>query len=331
MRRSTQPMAPRFGPPCCKNTAHNAGDKVSAFNAEIAIAADRDRELPEQGARHAGDEGDRHKHRKQNQRDRKDRTGNLRHRLFGGVAGRELRIFLHDALDVFDDDDRVVDEDADRQHHRQKRNRVGRIAHRQQYREAADDADRHRDRWDQGRAQRSEKQEHHNHNEDECYQQRDQHVLDRVIDKRGRVVIDDVFETGRKTLAQSRHIGAHQLCGRDGIGARREISADRDRRLAIEASLDVLAFRAEFDPCHILDPQQRAVGIGAQYDVAELFRCDEPPLRLDIELELLFARDRPGADAPDRRDDVLRLDCRDNIAGSQLEIVEPLRVQPDSH
>src|SRR5215470_4412062 len=38
MRRSTQPMIPRFGPPCRKNTAHNAGDKVSAFNAEIAIA-----------------------------------------------------------------------------------------------------------------------------------------------------------------------------------------------------------------------------------------------------------------------------------------------------
>ena len=38
MRRNTQPMMPRFGPPCRRNTAHNAGDRVSAFNAEIAIA-----------------------------------------------------------------------------------------------------------------------------------------------------------------------------------------------------------------------------------------------------------------------------------------------------
>src|ERR1700732_2755928 len=37
MRRRTQPIGPRFGPRWRKNTAHNAGDKVSAFNAEISI------------------------------------------------------------------------------------------------------------------------------------------------------------------------------------------------------------------------------------------------------------------------------------------------------
>src|SRR6516162_1151676 len=38
MRRNTQPIGPRLGPPGRRNTAHNAGDKVSAFNAEISIA-----------------------------------------------------------------------------------------------------------------------------------------------------------------------------------------------------------------------------------------------------------------------------------------------------
>src|SRR2546430_13131753 len=38
MRRSTQPIGPRFGPLGRRNTAHSAGDKVSAFNAEISIA-----------------------------------------------------------------------------------------------------------------------------------------------------------------------------------------------------------------------------------------------------------------------------------------------------
>ena len=38
MRRKTQPMTPRLGPPWRRNTAHSAGDKVSAFSAEITIA-----------------------------------------------------------------------------------------------------------------------------------------------------------------------------------------------------------------------------------------------------------------------------------------------------
>src|SRR5215831_8547477 len=38
MRRSTQPIGPRLGPLGRRNTAHSAGDRVSAFNAEIAIA-----------------------------------------------------------------------------------------------------------------------------------------------------------------------------------------------------------------------------------------------------------------------------------------------------
>jgi hypothetical protein len=38
--------------------------------------------------------------------------------------------------------------------------------------------------------------------------------------------------------------------------------------------------------------QHRAVGVGAQDDVAEFLRRAEPPLRLQIELELLVVVDR---------------------------------------
>src|SRR5580693_9475422 len=39
MPPSTRPMMPRRGPVWRRNTAHSAGDKVSAFKAEIIIAA----------------------------------------------------------------------------------------------------------------------------------------------------------------------------------------------------------------------------------------------------------------------------------------------------
>jgi hypothetical protein len=38
IRRSTQPIGPRRVPRCRRNTAHSAGDRVSAFSAEISIA-----------------------------------------------------------------------------------------------------------------------------------------------------------------------------------------------------------------------------------------------------------------------------------------------------
>ena len=44
------------------------------------------------------------------------------------LGDRELGILLDHALDVLDDDDRVVDDDADRQHQRQQRDGVGGIA-----------------------------------------------------------------------------------------------------------------------------------------------------------------------------------------------------------
>ena len=51
-----------------------------------------------------------------------------RHRLLRRLGRREIRFFLHDAFDVLDHDDGVVDEDADRQHHREQRHRIGGIA-----------------------------------------------------------------------------------------------------------------------------------------------------------------------------------------------------------
>ena len=119
--------------------------------------------------------------------------------------------------------------------------------------------------------------------------------------------------------------------GADRIGARRQIEADRDRRLAVEAAFDVLVLRAELDPGDIAHAQQRAVGIGAQHDVAELLRRRQPALRLDVQLELLVVADRARADAADRGLHVLRLDRADHVGRRQLQIVEALGVEPDAH
>ncbi len=92
---------------------------------------DRDGELLEELARDAGDEGDRHEDRQQHQRDRDDCAGDLAHRDPRRVGRAHAGVLGHHALDVLDDDDRVVDDDADREDQREQRDGVQREAERE--------------------------------------------------------------------------------------------------------------------------------------------------------------------------------------------------------
>ncbi len=108
------------------------------------------------------------------------------------------------------------------------------------------------------------------------------------------------------------------------------VDADRGRRRAVEAAVTVLRLCAHFHPRGILDPDHRAIGIGAQNDGGEFLRLGEPPLRLDIDLDLLLGRDRRRADAAQRRLNVLALDGSDDVVRRQIELGQPIRVEPDA-
>ena len=103
-----------------------------------------------------------------------------RHGPLGRFGRRELRMLLHDPLDVLDHHDGVIDHDADGEHHGQQRHRVRRIADRQQRDEGADQADRDRERRDQGRADAAEEQEDDDHDQDERLDQGLLHLVDGV-------------------------------------------------------------------------------------------------------------------------------------------------------
>ena len=97
-------------------------------------------------------------------------------------------MLLHYSLDILDDDNRVVDDDADRQHDRQQRNRVGGVADRVQHNKGADQAHRHRQGRDQRRAQAAEEQVDHEHDKDKRFDQRLLHLVNGLGDKGGRVI-----------------------------------------------------------------------------------------------------------------------------------------------
>ena len=85
------------------------------------------------------------------------------------------------------------------------------------------------------------------------------------------------------------------------------------RELAVEI------LRPDLHPRDVVNAQRRAVGIGAQNDIAELLRRRKTSLRLQVQLELLVVANRPCADAADRRLDTLRTDCSNHIRGRKIE------------
>ena len=191
---------------------------------------DRDghRELAEQLAGNARDEGDRHEDRHQDQRDGDDRRGDFGHGLLGRLGGRQVGIFLHHALDILDHHDGVVDHDADGQHDGQQRHRIGRIADRLERDEGADQADRHGERRDERGADAAEEQKDDEHDEDEGLDQRLLHFVNRVGDEGRRVVGDLPGDVVGKGLFQCGNLLLHRIQRRQRIGARRLV--DRDGR-----------------------------------------------------------------------------------------------------
>ena len=95
----------------------------------------------------------------EHQRDADQRAGDLVHRFARGFFGVEP-FLAHHALDVLDHDDGVVDQHADRQHHREHGERVDAVAEHGERAERAEQNDRHGDGRDDGRAPALQEQEH---------------------------------------------------------------------------------------------------------------------------------------------------------------------------
>jgi len=125
--------------------AHNAGDSVSALIAESNIAtatvtANCRNSTPDMPGNSY------------------DRCSDFAHRLFSRLTGRELGMFFHHPLNVFDHNNGVINHNADRQHYGQQRYRIARIADGEQRDESSNEADRYGKGWYQSGAHTAEEQ-----------------------------------------------------------------------------------------------------------------------------------------------------------------------------
>src|SRR5262245_5726270 len=105
----------------------------------------------------------------------------------------------------FDDDDGVVDDETDRQHQAEQRQRIDREAEQRKDQEGADQRDRHGEQWNERRAESLQEDEHDDDDEDQRFEQRLDDLLDALGHRQRRVERDDVVEVGRKLLLRVFH------------------------------------------------------------------------------------------------------------------------------
>ncbi|EXI75602.1 MAG: hypothetical protein AW07_00913 [Candidatus Accumulibacter sp. SK-11] len=295
---------------------------------------DRDREghreLPVEFPGQPAEEGDRHEDRGQREDDRDHRAAHLAHRLQRRRTWRQT-LLAHDALDVLEDDDGVVDDDADRQHHAEEGQRVDRVAEEVDAGEGAEQ--RHRHRGERNDRRPPALQEEIDDEEDEQHRlgQRLQNFLDRHADEARRVVGNGVAESLGEAWLQLVERLQDALRDRERVGAGRQEDADERRRLAVVAAVELVVARTEFDARDIAETDTRAVRIGANDDRGELRGVGEAPLRGDRVDQILSLADWRLADLAGGELCVLLVDRPRHVAGSQLQLRQSVRLQPDAH
>ena len=247
-------------------------------------ARQREGEFAKQRAGDAGDEADRRIDRGERDRHRDDRQRDLVRALDRRVERRHAVFDM--AVDVLDDDDRVVDHETDAEHERQQRQQIDRIAERQQRDHHADQRQRNGHDRDEGRAQIAEEQEDHDDDDRRRLGERLGDFVDRGADERGRIIGDRRLQARRQLALDARHDRANAVDDRQRIGLRRSIDADEHRLQAVEDRRGIDALRPELDLRDVAEPHQR-VAARRDHQLAEGLGAVERGQRIDADLRVI--------------------------------------------
>ena len=263
----------------CVSALGGAVDDVEAAREKVALLGRLRRPEPQRGLRglegecvHRADEGGgrddqrelpvklscepRHKssgneHRHQDQRDAEDRPGQVVHR-----PGRRLAAgdpLLDVSRDAFDDDDRVVDDDSDRQHEGEQCREIDRKAEGRHGGEGADERHRHGGRRNEHRAPVLQEDENDDQHQNGRLDQRAINFVDRGPHEIRRVVGDAVDEALREALGELVHFRFHLVGDRNRVGVRQERDGDAGGRSAVEIERLAVGLGAELGVANVAD------------------------------------------------------------------------------
>ncbi len=134
---------------------------------------------------------------------------------------------------------------------------------------------------------------------------------------------EERFETGNGR--------AYRFCGIQCVSTGRQFDTQTRRRLTVIACDNVVAFAAQFNLRHVAQANLRTIAVHFQQNFAKLVGRGETGLRDDRGVQLLPFHRRRTAQLPGRDLGVLRFNSRDHVDWRQLEVIELVRVHPDTH
>ena len=285
-------------------------------------ARERQRELDKQAPGAARGKGERREHRRERQRHRDDREADLARADDGRLSAR------HPGFDmpphIFEHDDRVIDDEADRQHQREQRQCIDRESERIHQAERADQRHRNSDDRNQRGTQAAQEEKDHEHDQRDRLADRLEHRLDRAIDEHRRVVRDDELHPLRKVLVHLVDFGTHGLRQLERIGDRLLDDADVKRWIAVVARDHSLIDRTDVGIADIAQPDRVSADVGDD-DAVELFRRLQIRLSDDSELA------RVGFDSAGGNFGILPADRLFDVLHRQLVCSEPRAVDINAH
>src|ERR1700739_3347527 len=289
----------------------------------------RHRELTKEQSGDASEEGRWHEYGAERQCDRYQRATDFVHCSMGrfkwGHSG------AHIALDVFDDDDRVVDDDTDRQHEAEQGQVVQRYPKYSEDRRGADQRNRNGDDGNDRRAPALQKQEYHPDDEEDRDKNRDDNLLDRLGNEDIRIVDDRRVDTWRKIFLQLLHLRQNFMLDRERVCPGLGID-DQDCRIAAVHVGRVAVIRgADLDPADVADPGHAPSAIRFEDDVGELFGRGPPAESFDIDLLGFVTRRWRLIEDTGRDLQILCAQCREHLIGTEVVCRDSVGIEPDAH
>ena len=255
-----------------------------------------------------------------------DGAGDFAHGGEGGFARGQAGVEL--GLHGFDDDDGVIDDEADGEHEAHQADGVDVHPEEGEEEEGADDADGDGGEGDEGGAPALQEDEDDEHDEHEGFDEGAQDFFNAEAHAQGGVEGLGELQAGGQAVGGEGFLDGAD--GVEGVAAEALVDGDDGAGALVVVGGEAVGLRAELDAGDVAQAHE-GVGVGAQDDVFKLFGGDEAPLGADGVGGGLAGQGGLGADFADGVDAVLRLDGLPDFAHADAEGGHFVGLEPDAH
>ena len=239
----------------------------------------RQSELAEQTTDVSRQEGNWHEHRCQ----RHGRRDHGKADLAAAVHRRQYRRLtaLGATVNVLEDHDRIIDDQADCEHQSEQREDIDRVAQCIHCNGGRGDRNGDRHRRDQGIAQRAQEQVDDEQHRRKRKADGDQHLAQGSLDGAAVVDVDRELGTGRQLRVDALHLGTHGTHDVEHIGLGLCLYADADTSAAVGTQQGAVVLGADAHRRNFPQPDQMAAGAPADHQIAKVLLGIETHFRAE--------------------------------------------------